>query len=87
MSSKSGHSHDGTESLSGIAADAWFVGAFGRWWLASPLLDGWWFEGIKDEEGNALFEPSSRGSGLLGMKALNQPDGSPGNDWPLELSD
>jgi hypothetical protein len=47
--------------------DAWFVGAFGKWWRGGAL-DPWWLDSVS--KGKA--DDASWSSGILGIKSLDR---------------
>ncbi|KAI0820017.1 hypothetical protein BC628DRAFT_1423328 [Trametes gibbosa] len=54
-----------TENLVSSVSDAWFVGAFGRWWKGG-IIQSWWHDML------ATTKDAERGgSGILDVKALD----------------
>ena len=71
----SGHHAIHCDGLSSAISDAWYIGAFGRWWKGG-VIQSWWHEmlaNVKDAE--------RCGSGLLDVKALDRLEGFDGEPF------
>ena len=69
--SSRGNSHHAihTDNLSTAISDAWYVGAFGRWWRGG-VIQSWWHEMLANAK-----DTERCGSGLLDVKALDSLEG------------
>lgn len=69
-----GLTHD-SEHLGSKVSDAWYIGAFGRWWRGG-IVQSWWHEML------ANTKDSERcGSGILDVKALDVLEGLDGESF------
>ena len=60
------------ESLGSLVSDAWYVGAFGRWWRGG-IIQSWWHELLANTK-----DAERCGSGILDVKALDVLEGLDG---------
>ncbi|KAI0663635.1 hypothetical protein C8Q70DRAFT_1050292 [Cubamyces menziesii] len=72
-----GHGHAITsENLVSSVSDAWFIGAFGRWWRGG-IIQGWWHDMLATPK-----DAERGGSGILDVKALDILEGYDGLPFP-----
>ncbi|KAI0374161.1 hypothetical protein BV20DRAFT_988515 [Pilatotrama ljubarskyi] len=66
------------ENLASSVSDAWFIGAFGRWWRGG-IIQNWWHDVL------ATTKDTERGgSGILDVKALDVLEGYDGLPFPTQ---
>ncbi|TFK81986.1 hypothetical protein K466DRAFT_501127, partial [Polyporus arcularius HHB13444] len=76
-SSARGNSHMiQSEHLGSLVSDAWYVGAFGRWWRGG-IIQSWWHELLANTK-----DAERCGSGILDVKALDVLEGLDGLPLP-----
>ncbi|RPD57608.1 hypothetical protein L226DRAFT_532116 [Lentinus tigrinus ALCF2SS1-7] len=72
-----GNSHTiQSEHLGSLVSDAWYVGAFGRWWRGG-IIQSWWHELLANTK-----DTERCGSGILDVKALDVLEGLDGLPLP-----
>ncbi|KAI0630227.1 hypothetical protein C8Q77DRAFT_1137071 [Trametes polyzona] len=65
-----------TENFPSSVSDAWFVGAFGRWWRGG-IIQSWWHDMLATPK-----DAERGGSGILDVKALDILEGYDGLPFP-----
>ncbi|KAI0705047.1 hypothetical protein C8T65DRAFT_728027 [Cerioporus squamosus] len=65
-----------SETLGSLVSDAWYVGAFGRWWRGG-IIQSWWHELLANTK-----DAERCGSGILDVKALDVLEGLDGLPLP-----
>ncbi|KAI0744187.1 hypothetical protein C8Q80DRAFT_1106258 [Daedaleopsis nitida] len=64
------------DNLSSLVSDAWYIGAFGRWWRGG-IIQSWWHEMLANTK-----DAEKCGSGILDVKALDILEGLDGLPLP-----
>ncbi|KAI0355600.1 hypothetical protein OH77DRAFT_1511469 [Trametes cingulata] len=65
-----------SENLASSVSDAWFIGAFGRWWRGG-IIQSWWHDVLATPK-----DAERGGSGILDVKALDVLEGYDGLPFP-----
>ncbi|KAI9060321.1 hypothetical protein FKP32DRAFT_1595710 [Trametes sanguinea] len=65
-----------SENLGSSVSDAWFIGAFGRWWKGG-VIQSWWHDMLATPK-----DAERGGSGILDVKALDILEGYDGLPFP-----
>ncbi|KAI0745979.1 hypothetical protein C8Q76DRAFT_688877 [Earliella scabrosa] len=65
-----------SEALGSLVSDAWYIGAFGRWWRGG-VIQSWWHEMLANTK-----DTERCGSGILDVKALDVLEGLDGLPFP-----
>ncbi|CDO75659.1 hypothetical protein BN946_scf184941.g12 [Trametes cinnabarina] len=65
-----------SENIVSSVSDAWFIGAFGRWWRGG-VIQSWWHDMLATPK-----DAERGGSGILDVKALDILDGYEGLPFP-----
>jgi hypothetical protein len=58
--------------------DAWYIGAFGRWWRGG-VLDSWWLDAVAHASGGAEDDTST--AGILRMSTLDKRESSKSSNY------